>query len=79
MNRQGSATHRVQVRKIFAPTRETPSFSFAGEVIVEPRNMSSVDEFIKKDVLDNKMEDLLDQSGALNIHLKMSGMVKTFY
>ena len=33
-------------------------------------------DFIMKDELDNKMEDLLDQNGRLTIHLKLSGKDK---
>ena len=70
LNGKGASTHRVQVKKVLAPTRESPSFSF-GDEIFETATMA-VDEFIKKDVLYNKMEELLDQGGRLNIHLKMS-------
>ena len=82
VNRKGLMTHRVQVKKIFAPIRDSPTYSFGApndvRVYDESKTMS-VDDFIKKDVLDNKMEDMLDQGGCLNIHLKMTGTSKNTY
>ena len=45
--------------------------NFIIEKVFEPYKSWGYDEFLKKDVLDNHMEGVVDKSGHLNIHLKI--------
>ena len=60
LNKSGNIKNFQTMKRVFEANND--SWGFA--------------EFIKKDVLDNKMDDLLDKSGRLNIILKMSGKRK---
>ena len=44
--------------------------------VFEPGNSWGWKEFIPKDVLDNKMETLLDKNGHLTIQLQMTGKIR---